>query len=139
MGFYKGQKVYFGRPNGEKTLGEVVKVNRKSAVVAQLEARGQGRIRQAGTKWCVHLSLLTPAEGSSAAPPRSARSEREIMRDILGCYGSLSPENLTCDGELSRTQVRRRAASIRRHLKACFVELGRTVSEDEAWKYPRVP
>lgn len=39
-GFRIGQTVRFGRKNGEKTLGKVVKVNRKSLKVQILENRG---------------------------------------------------------------------------------------------------
>ena len=35
-----GMKIYFGRANGEKTLGEIVKVNSKNLKVRQLEQRG---------------------------------------------------------------------------------------------------
>jgi hypothetical protein len=68
-------------------------------------------------------------------PMRPARPEAEVMRDIVGCYGGLSPENLTCDGELRGSAVARRAAAIRARLRACFRELGRHVSEDEAYRW----
>ncbi len=53
-----GMKVYFGRPSGEKTLGEVIKTNPKSAKVKTLEARGD---RRAEGVWNVDYSFLTPA------------------------------------------------------------------------------
>ena len=65
--------------------------------------------------------------------PMPKRAEAEIKREILGIYCSLSPENLTCDGELSRTQVARRASALNARLRACFKELGREVSEGEAY------
>src|SRR5690606_20853382 len=58
--FHIGQKVYFGRANGEKTLGEIVKINAKSIQVKQLQTRGLTKIRQEGTLWRVAPSLLTP-------------------------------------------------------------------------------
>jgi len=58
-GITRGAKVYFGRPNGEKTLGKVVKVNNKSVTVETLEERGRGR--PVGQKWRVHVSMLTLA------------------------------------------------------------------------------
>jgi len=136
--FKKGDKVQFGRRNGEKTIGTVVKVNRKTLQIRQDEARGTQRDYKVGTVWKVPPSLCQPFNGVapvvSVEAPKPKRSESEIMKDILGVYGCLSPENLTCDGELSYTQVRRRAASYRRQLKELFKEIGRTVSEDEAYR-----
>ena len=64
---------------------------------------------------------------------KAKRSENEILRDIAGVYTSLSPENLSCDGELSAAETRRRAVPLQRQLKALFTELGREVSEEEAF------
>jgi len=60
--FSKGMKVMFGRPNGEKTLGEVIKVNPKKVKVKQLEARGGYPI---GTPWSVPPSMLTEVTAPS--------------------------------------------------------------------------
>lgn len=151
----KGQKVFFGRSHGEQTLGEVVKVNRARAKVKQLEARGTLKDHAVGTIWTVPFSLLTPAPSDSQpvmAPAKDAdprvealgfpntpvrtpkRSEAEIMRDILSVYSGLSPENLTCDGELPASQVRKRASALRAKLRVLFAEIGRPVSEDEAYR-----
>jgi hypothetical protein len=43
----------------------------------------------------------------------------------------LSPENLCCDGELSKTQVRAKLAGIRREWKALEKLAGRKVAQDE--------
>ena len=59
--FSKGDKVYFGRAHGEQTLGEVVKVNRATCKVKQLESRGMYRERPVGTIWTVPVSLVAPA------------------------------------------------------------------------------
>lgn len=44
---------------------------------------------------------------------------------------ALSPENLSCDGELSRTQINRRLAEIRRDWKALEKKAGVKVSQDD--------
>jgi len=44
-------------------------------------------------------------------------ADRQRVADMIDC--KLSPENLSCDGELSRTEVNRRY----RHLTACASEL----------------
>ena len=133
-----GQVVSFGRPNGEKTLGEIVKVNRKSIKVKQLETRGSQRIRSAGTIWRVAPSLVALVEnGKTAETPKAARTEREIMGDISGVFCRLSPENLHCDGEISFAQARRKAGFLNRQLKDLFRELGREVGEGECWRWLR--
>ncbi|NDD28464.1 MAG: hypothetical protein EB084_09400 [Proteobacteria bacterium] len=63
--FNIGDTVLFGRENGEKTLGRVVKVNAASVKVEQTEARGG---RPVGTIWRVAPSLVYPLEGSPALP-----------------------------------------------------------------------
>lgn len=145
----KGDKVYFGRGHGEQTLGEVVKVNRVKCKVKQLEARGTYKAYPVGTIWTVPVSLLSKAATPGAAraeiqsnrrpasppPPTEKRPEEVVMQDILRCYGMLSPENLSCDGELSMTAVRRRASNLRGRLRTLFAELGRTVNEDEAYRW----
>jgi hypothetical protein len=182
-----GDKVLFGRPNGEKTLGRVLKVNRKSVKVEQLEARGQFRSYAVGTKWNLGPSFVerAPAEGAApaAAPsgptfeesvpamereiarlklenaalkcracnpkcladrtvaphtcgraPAVKRPESEVLKDIRGVYAALSPENLTCDGELRGRALARKASALRTKLAGLFRELGRRVSEDEAYR-----
>lgn len=54
-----GDKVMFGRRFGEKTLGEVVKVNRTRVKVKQLEARGTMRDYPIGTVWTVPFALCS--------------------------------------------------------------------------------
>lgn len=145
----KGQKVFFGRSRGEQTLGEVVKVNRARAKVRQLESRGVMKDHAIGTIWTVPFSLLTPAptdakpvglapaqDASAFTMPKPApkRPEADILKDIGRCYNDLSPENLTCDGELPAYQVRKRASALRARLRVLFTEIGRVVPEEETWK-----
>lgn len=55
-----GQQVLFGRKNGEKTLGVVVKVNPKKFKVKQLQKRGDDlRTYPVGTVWTVPASLCS--------------------------------------------------------------------------------
>jgi hypothetical protein len=61
MNFNVGQRVLFGRAYGEQTLGEVVKVNRATVKVRQLEARGTMRSYLVGTLWTVPTQFITPA------------------------------------------------------------------------------
>jgi hypothetical protein len=138
MSFKVGDRVLFGRTHGEKTLGEVVKVNPKKLKVKQLESRGTMRDYPVGTLWAVPLTLVFPvaaqvAKAIEATPTPPKRDQSEIMKDILSVYCGLSPENLSCDGELSRSQVAARAKVLNTKLNNLFREIGRTVSETEAW------
>jgi hypothetical protein len=65
------------------------------------------------------------------------RNEYFIREDILRCYSQLSPENLTCDGELNKTQIRAKQSKINKELKSLFKEYGRSVSEEEAIGWTR--
>ena len=55
MNIRPGDRILFGRPNGEKTLARVLRVAGKTALVETLEARGSGRGSAPGKKWRVAL------------------------------------------------------------------------------------
>jgi hypothetical protein len=72
---------------------------------------------------------------SSVVLPKSERPEADIMKDIEDVYCQLSPENLTCDGERSRTEVNRHYRELQAKLRTLCTELGRDVNETEALTY----
>jgi len=55
----------------------------------------------------------------------------EIQERFERLVCELSPENLCCDGELSKTQVRAKLAGIRREWKALQKLAGRLVTRSE--------
>ena len=61
------------------------------------------------------------------------RAEHEILEDIRRVYTCLSPENLTCDGELSPAVVKTKKRRLQEELRKLFAELGREVGEEEAF------
>ena len=63
------------------------------------------------------------------------RSEKEILNDFAGLACRLSPENLCCDGEISRAEVNRRLRQIQKEWKALEKEIGHNVSEDQVWDF----
>lgn len=133
-----GMRVRFGRPQGEQTLGEVVKLNQNKAKVRTLEARGQQRIGFVGEIWVVPYGMLSPADlDTTLTPPQPKRfagpSERQILLAIRATYAELSPENVSCDGELSAAQVRVRCHLLHDRLRHLFRAIGREVSESEAY------
>lgn len=63
--FSIGDSVLFGRTNGEKTPGRIVKINASSVKVEQTEARGGYPV---GTVWRVAPSLVYPLDAKPALP-----------------------------------------------------------------------
>lgn len=61
------------------------------------------------------------------------RAEADIMNDIRRVHNALSPENLHCDGEISRTAARKKGIKLNRDLAALERELGRKPTEQEIW------
>ena len=130
--FKVGDKVVFGTPNGEKTRGRVVRVNRKSLSIEQTEVRGQKRIRAVGTKWRVHPSLVQHANGAAPAP-LAKRPDSVILSDLRSIEARLSPENLSWDGERSPAQVRAAARRLNAEKRRLTKELGRTPTFSEIY------
>lgn len=135
--FRIGDMVEFGRPNGEKTEGRVIRVNAASVTIEQTEARGQTRIREAGAKWRVHPSLvrLVSSTGTTAAPaaPKTARPEADLIAALRRIENALSPENLYWDGERSRTAARAAERRLMAERKVLVAELGREPTPRELW------
>jgi hypothetical protein len=155
-----GDLVLFGRPNGQKTQGRVVRVNPVSITVEQTEERGVVKVREAGTKWRLHPSLvqlvgdekpLVAATGGKVKPPiafkkkttaapapapagaGAPRPEAEILSDIRGVETFLSPECLAADGERTRAQVKAASRRLNARRAELIAELGREPSFQEVW------
>jgi hypothetical protein len=127
-----GMKVYFG-----ETLGQIKKLNPKRAKVCALETRGCGRSSAAGLIWSVPYSMLTPASQPLRYSQFMPQEDIHILQAIAAIYANLSPENLSCDGELSVAQVRSRQAEYERKLHGLFDALGRKVTESEIYEWER--
>lgn len=138
----KGMKVIFGNgsANALLTLGEIVKCNPKCAKVKQLQQRGNNPI---GTIWSAPYELLTPADekrqSALKAPlqynPLMPYEDVMIVKAIDAVYNKLSPENLTCDGELADHIVRDKTRKLNVKLKRLFTVLGREVDELDAHRF----
>lgn len=79
-----GMKVRFGRRRGEKTVGEIVKLNLKKAKVKILEDRGSRS--KAGEEWGVPYSLMEPVDDFVPA-----KSESQLLQEVLDFCESLVP------------------------------------------------
>lgn len=75
-----GMKVTYGRSRGEKTRGEIVKINHKTAKVRQLEARGTMKSHPVGTIWTVPFSLMAPADSPANPTPAPANVPRTFRK-----------------------------------------------------------
>lgn len=142
-----GTKIRFGRLNGDHTLGTIVKVNGVRAKVRQEEERTHHRI---GTEWNVPFGLIHPLEGTIVPPaairPPAASAVKLPINDgwlhqnahalhiLDGIYASLSPENLTCDGEAPRHAIMARKAVLDRQKAAVFILLERQMDETECYE-----
>ena len=139
MEYKIGMKVSFGRPNGEKTVGKIVKVNPKKLKIEQTEVRGLQKTHSIGTVWTVpknerFVQVLDLHTDEWVAVKTSTRPESEILADLQSIECGLSPENLSCDGELSRTAINRRYASLMSQKRVLIKELGREPTFDELWR-----
>jgi hypothetical protein len=144
---YVGMRVYFGRGQGQKTLGVVEKLNPTKAKVRTLEERGNGRASGVGVVWSVPYSMMAAAPGEQnrtthVAPRREepipqflGGVEYHVMMAISCCYSGLSPENLSCDGEASMSHMQAVGSRLRRQLRALEQILGRSVSESAACEW----
>jgi hypothetical protein len=130
-------EVVFGKGNGEKTKGRIVKLNKTTAGVRTEEDRGR---TTAGTVWRVSYNLLSIAEeGVEINSPITSdviaysvcqdQMEQHILEAIACCYNKLSPENISCDGELPFNVVEVRRRELNRKLEGLFQALGRRVGE----------
>ena len=111
-----GDVVIFGRKQGEKTLGTVVKVNQKTVKIRQDEQRGTMKSHALGTVWKVPFSLArhaTEAEaarlqnrdaakaapGKSQVPPRKNSARTPVRRNKGITFAALAKliEDMTDD------------------------------------------
>ncbi len=71
----------------------------------------------------------------SGMPLPGRRFDADILADLRQVENDLSPENLTCDGEITNpTHLRIRRSNLEKRKKELIEELGRTPSEEELLK-----
>lgn len=82
------------------------------------------------------VSYLSKA-GAVAIPPVvtqiGIRTTETILNEFRDVENRLSPENLSCDGELPKTEQRRRYAELTKKRNALIAELGRVPTDTELW------
>lgn len=141
MAMSKKQSVAFGRENGATAIGLILKCN-PTRVKVQLTA--QYNSHPPGTVFNVPYTMLQAVEGGVVveAAPKPMEfgvfmppEDRCIMDAISHIYAQLEPERLFCDGERSRSEAARVAAHLRGKLKSLQTAIGRTVTEDDVYRW----
>jgi len=69
------------------------------------------------------------------AKTKNGKKEAHIMEKFVSLVSRLSPENLHCDGEISRAEAQRRYRAIMREWIALEKELGRKMTEEEVYTW----
>jgi len=129
-GWNVGDRASFTGKDGRAVTGTVTRVNEKTVTIEQCDDGSRG--------YRVPPAMLRAGGAAKATQTASAAARCDddaVMRDIHNAYIAMSPENLICDGELTRAQVATRRAAVNRRLADLQAELGRRVSEDEAWAW----
>jgi hypothetical protein len=134
-----GMNVIFGNNSGEKTRGIVVKVNPTKAKVQTTENRGHRH--GVGTVWSVPYPLLQMVDSNGAVVEKEikynpfAHVDNLILEAVLCCYGELSPENLSCDGEASYFHMANKKNSINKKLKGLLMAYGTDINEKQIYDW----
>ena len=82
-------KVFFGRKNGERTWGTIVKINPKKLKVRQDASRGTRRDYPVGTIWTVpptlvHLAPSEPGVATASTEPSPVKVVADAADPVIG-------------------------------------------------------
>jgi len=97
--------------------------------MAERQARSEALIRQG-------IDALTGLKSSMAGAAGPAPTHDQ-WHAFLSLVVQMSPENLTCDGELSRSQVVAKSRKLAAQWTALEKAVGRKVSEDDVYAWER--
>jgi|TARA_E500000305_G_C4009509_1_gene231909 hypothetical protein len=107
---YVGMQVYFGRSNGEQTLGKIVKINPKKFKVEQLESRGTRKSHNVGTVWTVPPSLCSPATDVPGGEYATKSDSDVTVIDVTSMIGDALAKKVKewddADGSWTTAEVR---------------------------------
>lgn len=93
---------------------------------------GMGRRKRQKRSATFHMEKRLAYRKIFNPDAKMPETEEELMSELDGLCCELSPENISCDGELSMTAIRKKASAIRAEWKEIERKLGRKVSEEEA-------
>lgn len=94
---------------------------------------GMGRRKRQKRSSTFHMERRLAYNKIFNPDSKMPETEEELMKalDVLCC--ELSPENLCCDGEISRSAAMKKASALRAEWKEIEKKLGRKVSEEEVY------
>jgi hypothetical protein len=106
-----------------------------------MEVRGSALT--SGAVWGVPYALMSPADATASIPraPRAPLAyypddpDNPLLEALHQAYSALSPENLSCDGELAPSQVARRRADLNARVRRLNEALGYAPDEGEVWAW----
>lgn len=84
MSVKAGDKVVFGRKQGEKTRGTVIRVSRSSVTVRQDESRGSMRVYPVGTKWRVDPRFVKKVSPKTSSATRASGASPKKKKIPIG-------------------------------------------------------
>lgn len=108
-------------------LGECVTINGKAYKI--VGKRGRSAMLELNGKEYRYALARLPGKTTIQL------SEKEAWQQLVKLVGELSPENLTCDGELPRSKVEAKRRQILAEWAILERRLGRQVTEDEVWSW----
>jgi len=81
--------------------------------------------------------VFKAADEKELASRKAGLAKVNMPEDVFAKFedlvSALSPENLSCDGELPKSQIQARYKQLTAQWKQLEKQLGRTITEDEIW------
>lgn len=130
-------KKFYDEECGWRCVGELVQTDE----VARLRKLGATEFKPKMANWnpakVYFDSGSITGTGVLEAKPGLKRPDAMVIADLRRVDNALSPENLTCDGELSERQVAQRLRELMAEQAKLVKELGRRPTDAElAWPRP---
>lgn len=115
--------------------GAPVRSSKASQKVVDCTNRGSLIVLENGKKYRVSPDVVQYLEkvGAKPSPLPTGKITDAVWDQFHNLASQLSPENLTCDGELPKYEVKRRHSELTRTWKALERKVGRKVTEEEVW------
>lgn len=122
-------------PGGEAVIMGAIPHARRAEIVLKSVNGKLGRADGSLVAQLLGLSKTNPVKKVNLLEPMKVGDDlpAEQLEKLVDLASQLSPENLSCDGELSITKIRQRAASIGAQWVAIEKQLGFKVSEEQVW------
>lgn len=123
--------------NKQSIKAKVVKVNPKTATVEILEPYNNHPV---GTPYRASYNILSKLDANGKIVEEKMEYNpfdelNSFYECILECYSNLSPENLSCDGELPIGKIRSRRAILEHRLRHLCEAIQKEISEEQIYDW----